>query len=157
MNQSAENTANILPKELHKKTKHNSALPKELPALYQRYFATLIDYIFVFSCAYIISIYTPIFNAGSAESFIIIIAVLFIYDAFLTSTFCTVGQFVLNFRVRSYNNLARITFTLALKRTVIKLLLGAYSLIAILFNRERRAVHDLLTKTIAISPKDVKE
>jgi len=146
-----------LPEELSNNILHNSVLPKKLPALYQRYFATLIDYIFVFSCAYVISIYTPIFNAGSAESFIIIIAVLFIYDALLTSTFCTVGQFVFNFRVRSYNNLTRIAFTLALKRTVIKLLLGAYSLIAILFNRERRAVHDLLTKTIAISPKDVKQ
>jgi hypothetical protein len=47
--------------EFPKETK-KTIVPKKLPALYQRYFATLIDYVFVFSCAYFISIYTPLFN-----------------------------------------------------------------------------------------------
>ena len=141
--------------EFTKETKI-SIIPKKLPALYQRYFATLIDYVFVFSCAYFISIYTPLFNSDSAVSFLPIIAALFIYDALFTSKLCTVGQFIFKFRVRNYNGLDRIGFLLALKRTVIKLVLGAYSLVAILFNRERRAVHDLITATIAVPPKDTK-
>jgi uncharacterized RDD family membrane protein YckC len=141
--------------EFPKETK-KTIVPKKLPALYQRYFATLIDYVFVFSCAYFISIYTPLFNGDSAASFLPIIAVLFIYDALFTSKLCTVGQLIFKFRVRNYNGLERIGFLLALKRTVIKLVLGAYSLVAILFNRERRAVHDLITATIAVSPKDTK-
>ena len=140
---------------LSKETK-GSIIPKKLPALYQRYFATLIDYVFVFSCAYFISIYTPLFNNASAVTFLPIIAALFIYDALFTSKLCTVGQFIFKFRIRKYNGLKRIGFLLALQRTVIKLVLGAYSLIAILFNRERRAVHDIFTKTIAVSPKDTK-
>jgi len=146
----------MLPAEKEHKKIINSPLPKKLPALYQRYFATLIDYMFVFACAYAVSIYTPIFNGASAETFIPIIAALFIYDALLTSKLCTVGQFMFRFRVRNYKDLSRIGFSLALKRTVIKLVLGIYSLIAILFNRERRAVHDLITDTIAISPRDTK-
>lgn len=129
-------------------------IPKKLPALYQRYFATLIDYVFVFSCGYFISIYTPLFNSVSTATFLPIITALFIYDALFTSKLCTVGQLIFNFRIRNYNGLKRIGFLLALKRTVIKLVLGAYSLVAILFNRERRAVHDLFTATIAVSPKD---
>ena len=131
-------------------------IPKKLPALYQRYFATLIDYVFVFSCAYFISIYTSLFNSDSAATFLPIIAALFIYDALFTSRLCTLGQFIFNFRVRSYNGLKRIGFLFALKRTVIKLVLGAYSLVAIIFNRERRAIHDLITATIAVSPNDTK-
>ncbi|NQZ23619.1 MAG: RDD family protein [Colwellia sp.] len=143
------------PKGTKHKNTSNSSIPKKLPALYQRYFATLIDYMFVFACAYSVSIYTTVFNEGSAETFIAIIAALFIYDALLTSKLCTVGQLIFGFRVRSHKNLSRIGFALALKRTVIKLVLGIYSLIAILFNRQRRAVHDLITETIAISQKDV--
>jgi uncharacterized RDD family membrane protein YckC len=134
----------------------NSLIPKKLPALYQRYFARLIDYIFIFTCAYYISVYTKFFSNDSIEQFVPIIIALFIYDAFFTSTLCTVGQLVLNFRVRNHDDLSRVGFLTALMRTVIKLLFGAYSLIAILFNRERRAVHDLFTGTIAIYPKDAK-
>jgi hypothetical protein len=97
--------------ELPKETKE-SIIPKRFPALYQRYFATLIDYIFVFSCAYFISIYTPLFNSASAVTFLPIIAALFIYDALLTSKLCTVGQFLFKFRVRNYNGLDRIGFLL---------------------------------------------
>jgi uncharacterized RDD family membrane protein YckC len=144
-----------LPKKAVKKTK-NSLVPNKLPALFQRYFATLVDYIFVFTCAYLVSIYTPLFNVSSAETFIPIIVSLFIYDALLTSKLCTLGQLIFRFRVRNYEDLSRVGLLLALKRTVIKLVLGVYSLVAILFNRERRAVHDLITETIAVSPQDTK-
>ncbi len=115
----------VIPEENERRVEpQSSPIPIKLPALYQRYFATLIDYAFVFTCAYYISVYTKLFSNDSIEQFIPILVSLFIYDALFTSKLCTVGQLVFNFRVRNHEDLSRVGFPIALMRTIVKLFFG---------------------------------
>jgi uncharacterized RDD family membrane protein YckC len=131
-------------------------IPVKFPALFQRYFAALVDLIFVFFSAYLVSTYTSLFESASLEQFIVILLLLFTYDALFTSKLCTLGQLLLNFRVRNRTGLNKIAISTALLRSAIKILLGGYSLIAMIFNQERRAVHDFVTDTLVIFPGDSK-
>ena len=129
----------------------------KFPNLFQRDIGTLVDYIFVFFCAYHLAVnLLPQSNEISVQFGIVLLA-LFLYDSILTAYFCTLGQLLFRFRIREYATLQRIPIHLSLVRSVLKLLLGGYSMIAIIFNRERRAVHDYATGSIAISPSDISD
>jgi len=127
----------------------------KFPNLFQRYLGTLVDYIFVFFCAYHVVVNLLPQSGGNSVQFGIILLALFLYDSVLTAYFCTLGQLLFRFRIRERATLRRIPIHLSLVRSVVKLLLGGYSMIAIIFNRERRAVHDYATRSIAIYPSDV--
>jgi len=127
------------------------------PNLYQRDFGTIVDYIFVFFCAYLIAVKLLPQADDISVQFGIVLLALFLYDSVLTAYSCTLGQLLFRFRIRQRATLQRIPIHLSLVRSVLKLLLGGYSMIAIIFNRERRAVHDYATGSIAISPSDIND
>ena len=112
-------------------------LPVTFPAFYQHYFAALVDLAVIFVSAYFVAAYTPLFESVSFEQLIVILMLSFVYDAFFTAKRCTLGQLLLNFRVRNRSRLNRIVISTALLRGVIKILFGGYSLIAMIFNREQ--------------------
>jgi hypothetical protein len=139
------------------KTKIDSDNHKILnfPNLFQRYFGTLVDYTFVFFCAYHVVVNLLPQSHENSVQFGIVLLALFLYDSVLTSYSCTLGQWLFRFRIRECTTLRRIPIHLSFVRSVVKLLLGGYSMIAIIFNRERRAVHDYATHAIALYPNDV--
>lgn len=127
----------------------------KFPNLFQRDFGTLVDYIFVFFSAYHIAVNLLPQSGNVSVQFGIVLLALFLYDSILTAYFCTLGQLLFRFRIRERTTLRRIPIHLSLVRSVVKLLLGGYSMIAIIFNRERRAVHDYATGSIALHSGDV--
>ena len=140
-----------------KKTEMDSGNHKisKFPNLFQRYFGTLVDYIFVFFCAYHVAVNLLPQSSETSVPYGVVLLAIFLYDSVLTAYFCTLGQLLFRFRIRERATLRRIPIHLSLVRSVVKLLLGGYSMIAIIFNRERRAVHDYATRSIAIYPSDV--
>ncbi|MFT4939275.1 MAG: putative RDD family membrane protein YckC [Paraglaciecola sp.] len=152
----ATNEVSIPEQEMPRSEAVEYPLPVKFPALYQRYFAALLDTALIFASAYFISTFIPFFENTSFEQFIAVLLLLFTYDAFFTAKFCTLGQLLLKFRVRNRAGRNKITFSTALLRSAIKILFGGYSLIAMIFNRERRALHDFVSNTLVIFPDDGK-
>ena len=73
------------------------------------------------------------------------------YEPFLTSYSRTIGQRLMNIRVRRHGNPnERISLFNAYLRCFIKDLLGWISFISIHFNSERRAIHDLASGSVMI-------
>jgi uncharacterized RDD family membrane protein YckC len=128
----------------------------EFPSFYKRYFALLIDTIFVFVLFYLIlSITEYLLGYSVSEQYLYFALIAFIYDALLTSKLCTVGQLLFGFRIRNDASYRKISLTSACIRTTSKWLLGWISIIVIVFNKQRRAVHDIMSGSIALSPKQV--
>jgi len=148
-----ENISGINQEKTERKSANDNI--SKFPNLFQRYFGTLVDYIFVFFCAYYIAVNLLPQSAGDSVQFGILLLALFLYDSVLTTYFCTLGQLIFRFRIRERATRRRIPLHISLVRSVVKLLLGGYSMIAIIFNRERRAVHDYATYSIATYPSDV--
>ncbi|MFT5676511.1 MAG: hypothetical protein ACI808_002456 [Paraglaciecola sp.] len=95
------------------------------------------DLMLIFVSVYLVAAYTPLFESASFEQLIVILLLLFAYDAFFTAKLCTLGQLLLNFPIRNRAGLNKIAISTALLRSVIKILFGGYSLIAMIFNREQ--------------------
>jgi uncharacterized RDD family membrane protein YckC len=74
-----------------------------------------------------------------------------LYDPILTALGGTLGNYMMGVRVRRVEDYTRkISFGNALIRFVVKVLFGWWSFIAIHFNKERRALHDLAAGTIVL-------
>jgi uncharacterized RDD family membrane protein YckC len=74
----------------------------------------------------------------------------FLYEPIMTSRACTLGQFVTGIRVRRWGTLKRISLPQAFGRILLKSLLGVISFFAVSFSRDRRAIHDLASRTIVV-------
>lgn len=80
----------------------------------------------------------------------VIVAIL-LYEPFLTSFMCTLGQYAMGIRVRNHRTLANITLPQAYLRIVVKVLLGLYSFFSIIWSEEHRAVHDYAAETVVVN------
>ena len=120
------------------------------PELNRRYFCSFIDGMIVFTTAMAVGL------ALQGERLVgvriaAILLVVFTYEPVLTSRLCTAGQVAMGLRVRRYNALnERISLPAAYLRYMVKLILGFYSFFAMSFNKERRAVHDLVAGSIVV-------
>jgi uncharacterized RDD family membrane protein YckC len=74
-----------------------------------------------------------------------------LYEPLCTSRLCTVGQWLLNVRVRTLATGRRISIPQAYVRLVIKVLLGWISFFSIPFSRQRRGIHDIGSGTIVVT------
>jgi len=79
-----------------------------------------------------------------------ILFLFFVYEPICTSKFCTIGQKIAGIRVRKIGSLEKISMPAAYIRIIAKLFLGIISFLAIVFSRERRAIHDFAAGSIVI-------
>jgi hypothetical protein len=121
------------------------------PVLITRYKASLIDgFIFFFTMIEVMvifdeSTYRPPVMISLALAFV------FLYQPLLTVYSATIGQRIMNIRVRSHHDPAqRIQLWQAYVRVVLKTLLGWVSVLSIHMNDEHRAIHDLAGMSVVV-------
>lgn len=124
-----------------------------LPSLRTRYTSMLIDVLIIVLIALGA---TQLFETiGSVPNWIragMFLLVFLFYEPVLISLGCTIGQLLLNIRVRKFENpLKKLSLQMALVRFIVKAILGWLSFITIIFNVNRQAIHDLASGSIMIS------
>lgn len=128
----------------------------DLPSIKIRYFSTLIDVLVILGLA--LGISSLFETLGEVPDYIRGITFLFVfilYEPLLVSFGCTVGQLVTNVRVRNFKHTSKkLKLHLAIIRTLIKATLGWISLITITFNKNRLAIHDYVSNSIVLIPKN---
>jgi uncharacterized RDD family membrane protein YckC len=74
-----------------------------------------------------------------------------IYEPLATTLGSTLGNYISGIRVRNFKNIQmKINFFQSFTRFIIKVLFGWLSIITILTNKRRRALHDLASGSIMI-------
>ena len=122
------------------------------PTLKQRYLSSLVDGVVLL---FVILAGTIAYQGEDpralAVRFAVVLAILLSYEPLLTSQLCTMGHLMVGIRVRDHSDPTRkISIVRAYFRTVVKILLGGYSFFAMGFNRERRAAHDFVVKSVVV-------
>lgn len=124
-----------------------------LPTIKARYISMLIDVLIIVLLSIGISSLLEII--GQVPGFvkgILFVVVVFCYEPILVTAGTTVGQFLLNLRVRKFSHPdQKLAFHLALLRTLVKIILGWLSFVTVTFNINRRAIHDFASGSIMIS------
>jgi hypothetical protein len=84
----------------------------------------------------------------------VLIAVVILYEPILTTISCTLGQLLMDIRVRKFKDPEKkVLFHEAIIRLLPKLILGWISFLLIIFSVNKRAIHDYVSGTIVIIPK----
>lgn len=124
-----------------------------LPTIKTRYISMLIDIVIIVLISLAISsVFEMIGKIPALVKAIFFVVVVLLYEPILISSGTTVGQFLLNLRVRNFKNPdQKLTFHLAVVRTIVKILLGWLSFVTVTFNVNRRAIHDFASGSIMIS------
>ena len=126
-----------------------------LPTIKARYTSMLIDVLIIVLISLAISSLPSV--VGKVPGFvkgILFIIVVLLYEPILITSGTTIGQFIMNLRVRSFKNPdQKLTFHMAVLRTILKILLGWLSFVTVTFNVNRRAIHDFASGSIMISKK----
>ena len=79
------------------------------------------------------------------------ILLFFVYEPLLTATGGTVGNRIMKMRVMNASNeQKKINIIQAYIRFVLKVFLGWLSFISIHFNKQRRAIHDLVASSVMV-------
>lgn len=124
-----------------------------LPTIRARYISMLIDVLIIVLLS--IGISYLLETIGQVPGFvkgILFVIVVLLYEPILVTAGTTVGQFLLNLRVRNFNHPdQKLAFHLALLRTLVKIILGWLSFVTVTFNINRRAIHDFASGSIMIS------
>ena len=121
------------------------------PNILRRYLATLIDGILIFGVMILASyIFSQDTNYITTLRVGIILSMVFIYEPFCTSKFCTLGQKIMGVRVRQTLSHEKISLAQAYVRIVVKLVLGFVSFFSILSSGEKRAIHDFASGSIVL-------
>ena len=131
---------------------NTTEMTTDYPTIVRRYAATLIDGAVVVALLLAIALLLQGSDDFSTISRVsLIIAVVLVYEPFLTSFKATLGQYAMGIRVRKYGTLDRITLPAAYLRIVIKVLLGVYSFFSIIWSKDHRAVHDYAAGTVVVN------
>lgn len=129
-----------------------SAEQVNYPSLSQRYFATALDVVFVIVCVFmVVQILTALNIATDQWQWFMVLIPVFTYEPLLTSKAVTLGQWVFGFRVRDVITGQKIGVIQAYGRWIIKFLLGGISLLTIPNDTQKRAIHDKMLATVAVS------
>ncbi len=126
---------------------------QEYPGLYQRIVAVFVDSIiltiFVIITVDIFSYFETVTSVAKVIAFILIF---FLYDPILTSFFAgTIGHKATGIRVKQANNPNKnIYFHIALIRYLIKASLGWISLLTVIGNSKKQAIHDLIVNSVVV-------
>ncbi len=121
------------------------------PTLTRRYIATAIDVAFVLGIIVLVSYLFENADATGVKIRVgIILFLLFVYEPLCTSRLCTLGQKIMGVRVRRFPSLERISILMAYGRIIVKGLLGVFSFFTLPFSKNRRAIHDMVARSIVI-------
>jgi uncharacterized RDD family membrane protein YckC len=124
-----------------------------LPTIKTRYFSMLIDVLVLVLLA--LGISTLFDLIGEVSGFvrgIVFVLVIMSYEPILVTFGSTLGQLILNIRVRSFKHPdKKVAFHMVILRFIIKVFLGWLSFITVTFNINRRAIHDFISGSIVIS------
>lgn len=124
-----------------------------LPTIKARYTSMLVDVLILVLISLGISSLMEIVGQvpGYVKGILFIVVVL-LYEPILITSGATIGQFFMNLRVRNFKHPdQKLTFPLAVLRTLIKILLGWLSFVTVTFNINRRAIHDFASGSVMIS------
>ncbi|MEJ2792870.1 RDD family protein [Iodobacter sp. LRB] len=124
----------------------------QYPSIFRRYTASLIDFLVVLLILWAIS-NSPLEPLFHESAFGLFIVLLLCYEPIATVLACSLGQYLMRFRVRNHSDLSRISGPQAYGRFFIKCSLGIVSLLLIPARKDRRAIHDVVAKTIVIEAK----
>jgi uncharacterized RDD family membrane protein YckC len=124
-----------------------------LPTIKARYISMLIDILIIILISSAISSAFEII--GSVPGFvkgILFVVVVLLYEPILITSGSTIGQLFMNLRVRDFKHPdQKLSFHLAILRTIVKILLGWLSFVTVTFNVNRRAIHDFASGSIMLS------
>ena len=124
----------------------------QYPLLIDRFQSLLIDSIVIILLMFILSSVLENFATLSNAVRILLFFVLWtIYEPMATTLGFTLGNYIAGIRVRNFKNMSmKIDFFRSFIRFIIKVLFGWLSLITIFSNKERRALHDLVSGSVMI-------
>ena len=119
------------------------------PNVSKRYCAAVIDGVVVMVIFFIASASPlPVLSEASP---LVIFTLALLYEPVFTSGFCTLGQYIMGYRVRTLEKLERINILQGLWRCFVKIPLGFLSIFIISVRWDHRSAHDLVSKTIVVS------
>jgi len=126
------------------------------PGVFDRVKAIVIDgivmIVFLFAFSYVFSLFE---NVSDLVRIVAFVFIFFLYDPLFTSIFGgTIGHMMIGIRVkREKNEQKNILFPLAILRFIVKAFLGIISLLTVLNNEKRKAIHDYLIGSIVVYAK----
>ncbi len=123
--------------------------PIQHPSLLRRYVGSLIDVTFIIALIGVAS-RTPLYHTATVFDDLALLAILVVYEPFLTAYFCTIGQAVMRFRVRDLNTGQRVPLWRSYIRFIVKWPLGLISFVTLPARNDRRAIHDLVASSIVV-------
>ncbi len=125
------------------------------PGLARRYLATAIDGLLLIAAFFAVSalIQTETLTALRVG---MVVSLFLIYEPLCTSRLCTCGQLIAGVRIRTDDQLARITVLRAYVRIIAKALLGWLSFVTIGFSDRRRAIHDITAGSVVVNASGVR-
>jgi Predicted membrane protein/domain len=140
---------------VEKKAKTDYSKVYELPTIRTRYTSILIDGICLFLIALGVSaLFEKIGEVSGLVRGITFVIVIVLYEPILVTIGCTIGQLIMNIRIRDFKNPeSKLAFHLVMIRFILKAMLGWLSFITVTFNINRRAIHDLASGSIMIANK----
>jgi uncharacterized RDD family membrane protein YckC len=126
-----------------------------LPTIKTRFFSMLIDVLVIILMALGISkLFDTIGEVPGLVRGILFALVVVFYEPVLVTFGSTIGQLLLNIRVRSFKNPdQKVAFHMIILRFAVKVFLGWLSFITVTYNINRRAIHDFISGSIMISRK----
>jgi len=124
------------------------------PSLLRRVLATQIDVFVILFLLYLFA-HSPFYN-GEVETYWPL-WLFILYEPVCTRYLCTLGQFLLRFRVRTFSDHSKVPLWRGLVRVLVKYLLGILSFLLMPRQPQRRAFHDLIAGTIVLEAVDVAE
>lgn len=118
------------------------------PSLLRRYLATSLDVIFIVLILYAYA-QSPISKTASGSSSWPVLLFL-VYEPVCNRLGTTLGQYLMGFRVGTMKGNRRVPLWRGFVRLFSKYLLGVISFIKMPVHKHRRALHDIISGTIAV-------
>lgn len=124
------------------------------PGIMERIKAMMIDGILLTICLILFSyLYSFFDNVPDTVRMVVFIFLFLLYDPLLTSMRGgTIGHMIMGIRVKKESDETKnILFPFALIRYIVKIFLGWISLLSVLQNEKKRALHDYLVGSVVIN------
>ena len=127
------------------------------PSLVRRYLAALIDGILLIFSLWVVGYIMQSLGYDPNNISIWFYAIPFIlYEPLMTSKLFTLGQFILRFRVKKEDQESKISLWQAYTRIFFKFLLGWVSFMTLPVREDKKAIHDIVAKTIVVEAQSYK-
>lgn len=126
------------------------------PSLLRRYLATVIDVVAILFLLYLFG-HSPLYNEHSGASAAWAMLLFVVYEPLWNRYATTLGQLIMRFRVRTVNGYQRVPLWRGFVRVVTKYVLGLLSFIRMPVQKQRRALHDIISGTIVIDARNASD